>query len=85
MFKLITMNQENQSTGSEESRQYQIIIQGHLHPQWSEWFDHMTITQEPDGTTTLLGPVKDRAALYGILNKLRDKGLTLLSVEVLAN
>jgi hypothetical protein len=79
------MNQEDQSAGSEELRQYQIAIQGHLHPRWSEWFDNLIITQEPDGTTTLRGPVADRAALYGLINKLRDMGLTLLSVEALAS
>ena len=79
------MNQENQSAGSEGLWQYQIAIQGYLHPRWSEWFDNLTIRQEPDGTTILRGPVTDRAALYGLLNKLRDLGLTLLSVEVLSS
>ena len=78
------MNQENKTAGSEQMRQYQITVQGHLHPRWSEWFDNLAIIQEPDGTTTLRGPVTDRAALYGLINKLRDMGLTLLSVEALA-
>ena len=77
------MNQQNQLTGGEGLGQYQITIQGHLHPRWSQWFENMIIRQLPDGTTTLSGPVQDRAALYGIMNKLRDMGLTLLSVEPL--
>jgi hypothetical protein len=81
---LSAMNQENQASGREVPRQYQITIEGHLQSSWSEWFENLTIEQEPDGTTTLSGPVTDRAALYGILNKLRDLGLTLLSVEMLA-
>ncbi len=78
------MNQDNQPCGREESPQYQITVKGHLHPRWSEWFENLTIEQDPNGTTILSGPVTDRAALYGLLNKLRDMGLTLLSVEMLA-
>jgi hypothetical protein len=60
---------------------YQIRIEGHLGPQWSEWFDRMTITLEPDGTTTLTGPLRDQAALYGQLLRVRDLGLSLISVS----
>ncbi len=77
------MHQENQPSEREEPRQYQITIKGHLHPRWSEWFENMTIMQLPDGTTTLSGHLPDRAAVYGLINKLRDMGLTLLSVEPL--
>jgi hypothetical protein len=79
------MNQENRSSGKDDPHQYQITIQGHLHPRWSEWFENMTIAQLTDGTTTLSGPLSDRAAVYGLINKLRDMGLTLLSVEALGN
>ena len=60
---------------------YQIRVQGHLGPQWSEWFDKMTIVLEADGTTTLSGPVVDQAALHGLLVRVRDLGLELISVS----
>ena len=61
--------------------EYQIHIQGHLDPQWSDWFENMTLTHNPDGTTTLTGPVVDQSALYGLLDKLRDLGLQLVAVN----
>ena len=64
-----------------QPRHYRITIQGHLHPRWSEWFENLTITQQPDGTTTLSGLVVDQAALYGLIIKLRDMGLPLLAVQ----
>jgi hypothetical protein len=64
---------------------YHIRIHGHLDQHWSAWFDGMTITHEPDGTTRLTGPLVDQAALYGVLSKARDLGLMLLSVELLAS
>ena len=66
-----------------QPRPYRITIQGHLHPRWSEWFENLTISQQPDGTTTLSGPVADQAALYGLILKLRDMGLPLLAVQSL--
>jgi hypothetical protein len=59
---------------------YQIRIKGHLDTQWSDWFDGLTITPEEDGNTLLSGPVVDDAALHGLLKKVRDLGLPLLSV-----
>lgn len=76
--------QEIRSSGDEKPRQYRIIVRGHLRPNWSEWFEHLTITHQPDGTTSLTGPVVDQAALYGLINKMRDMGLILLSVEAIA-
>lgn len=70
---------------TKQPRHYQITIQGHLGPRWSEWFENMSIAHTAEDTTTLMGPITDRASLYGILNKLRDMGLTLLSVEVLSS
>jgi hypothetical protein len=58
----------------------QIRVRGHLDPRWSAWFDGLTIAHEPDGDTTLTGPVADQAALYGLLSRARDLGLTLVSV-----
>jgi hypothetical protein len=60
---------------------YRIRVKGHLDPEWSEWLDNMAITQEEEGTTTLSGPVVDQAALHGLLIKIRDLGLVLITVE----
>lgn len=64
----------------EGSRCYEIRLRGHLEPRWTAWFDGMSLTAGDDGTTTLTGPVVDQAALHGLLGKLRDVGLPLLSV-----
>ena len=58
---------------------YQIRIKGHLGPRWSEWFDGLTITPTDDGETLLTGPVADQAALHGLLRKVRDLGMPLIS------
>ena len=60
---------------------YQIRIKGHLGHQWTDWFDGLTITLEEDGETLLTGPVVDDAALHGLLKKVRDLGMPLLSVN----
>jgi hypothetical protein len=60
---------------------YQIRIKGHLPPQWTEWFDNATITWEADGSTLLTCTIIDQAALHGLLKKVRDLGLPLLSVN----
>jgi hypothetical protein len=60
---------------------YQIRVQGHLDPSWQEWFEGLHITPEEAGTTLLSGPLKDQAALYGVLMKMRRLNLTLLSLE----
>ncbi|MFZ5810079.1 MAG: hypothetical protein ACOY16_12415 [Chloroflexota bacterium] len=59
---------------------YRIRIQGQLDSQWEDWFEHMTITLEEDGNTLLTGPVVDQAALHGLLKKIRDLGLSLISI-----
>ena len=59
---------------------YEIRLQGRLDPRWSAWFDGMTLTPDTDGTTVLHGPVTDQAALHGLLARLRDLGLPLISV-----
>jgi hypothetical protein len=58
-------------------------IRGHLDPHWSAWFEGMTITHEPDGTTSLVGLMSDQAAIYGLLSRACDLGLVLLGVELL--
>ncbi len=60
---------------------YQIRIGGHLRAEWSEWFDGMSITREENGETVLSGPVVDQAALFGLLIRVRDLGLTLIAVS----
>ena len=60
---------------------YQIRIKGHLGHQWTDWFDGLTITLKENGETLLTGPVVDQAALYGLLKKVRDLGMSLLSVN----
>jgi hypothetical protein len=59
---------------------YQISIKGHLGREWTDWFSGLTITLEDNGITLLTGPVNDQAALHGLLKKVRDLGLPLLSV-----
>ncbi len=59
---------------------YAIYVRGALDPQWSTWFDGVTITHDADGNTILQGAVVDQAALYGLIGKARDLGLTMLAV-----
>jgi hypothetical protein len=59
---------------------YQIRVKSHLGADWTDWFEGLTITLEEDGDTLLTGPVVDQAALHGLLKKVRDLGMPLLSV-----
>lgn len=61
---------------------YSIRIKGHLDQGWSEWLGGLTISHEEDGTTVLTGPVSDPPAMYGLLIKLRDLGLSLISINL---
>ncbi len=65
------------------SMMYQIRIKGHLGRQWADRFEELSITLEDNGDTLLTGPVVDQAALHGILKKVRDLGITLLSVSAI--
>ena len=67
----------------QKSKTYQIRIKEELESQWSEWFDNLTISSCKDGTTLMTGPLVDDAALHGILKKVRDLGLSLLSVNLI--
>jgi hypothetical protein len=58
---------------------YQIRIKGHLGPRWRDWFGGLSITLEDNGDTLLTGPVVDQAALHGLLRKVRDLGMPLIS------
>ena len=60
---------------------YEIRVAGHLPRQWADWFEGLTISLEESGDTLLTGPVSDQAALHGLLKKVRDLGLSLVSVS----
>ena len=74
-------NKLNPKTDPSPPMVYQIRIKGHLDPQWIDWFGVLTITLEENGDTLLTGPVVDQAALHGLLRKVRDLGMPLLSVN----
>jgi hypothetical protein len=59
---------------------YQIRLTGHLDARWAVWFDGLTVRHESDGTTVISGPIVDQAALHGLLQRVRDLGLPLVSV-----
>ena len=63
----------------DEPMVYQIRIEGHLGPRWAAWFGDVSITLEDNGETLLTGPVVDQAALHGLLRKIRDLGMPLIS------
>ena len=65
--------------GTDEPMVYQIRIKGHLGPRWADWFGDVSITLEDNGDTLLTCPVVDQAALYGLLRKVRDLGMPLIS------
>lgn len=72
------MNSEEQEFKRQEI--YQIRVKGILDSKWSDWLGGLTVTPQPDGETLLTGPVVDQAALHGLLQKIRDLGLPLVSV-----
>jgi hypothetical protein len=63
---------------------YQITVKGHLDSHWSSWFGNMTISNEVNGEAILRGPLPDQSALYGVLTKVRDLGLPLVAIALLA-
>lgn len=64
-------------------RDYELRVDGALDSRWSDWFDGLVVSARDDGTSTLTGPVADQAQLHGILARLRDLGVTLLSCRAL--
>ncbi len=73
-------NTRNSETHPSQPVVYQIRLKGHLSPDWSDWFAGLTIRLTDNGETLLTGPLVDQAALYGVLRKVRDLGIRLLSV-----
>lgn len=71
----------NSESHPDQANIYQIKIKGRLGSHWSDWFEGLAITPEEDGNTLLTGPVVDDAALHGLLKKVRDLGMPLLSVN----
>lgn len=74
------LNKPQPQPGTPHPAIYRIRIQGQLDSHWADWFDEMTITLEEDGNTLLTGQVIDQAALHGLLKKIRNLGLTLISI-----
>ena len=72
----------NPNTDPNQPMVYQIRIKGHLGRHWSDWFEGLAITLEDNGETLLTGPVVDQAALHGLLRKVRDLSLPLISVSL---
>ncbi|MGB3412536.1 MAG: hypothetical protein WBA45_15215 [Microthrixaceae bacterium] len=68
------------SAGRPSDQQYEIRVAGHLGSRWEAWFEGLELVNEADGTTVMSGPVVDQAALHGLLAKLRDLGIPLVSV-----
>ena len=76
------MNASRASRGDHPGTdRYEVRVKGHLAGRWAAWFDGLTLTRESDGTTLIEGPVVDQAALHGLLQKVRDTGMPLVSVE----
>jgi hypothetical protein len=76
------MSERRSSIGdSPEAGLYEIRLTGHLDARWATWFDGLTVTQEPDGTTVISGLIADQAALHGLLQRVRDLGIPLISVS----
>jgi hypothetical protein len=69
---------------SREAGRYEIRLTGHLDARWAAWFDGLTVRRESDGTTVISGQVPDQAALHGLLQRVRDLGLPLVSVSQVA-
>jgi hypothetical protein len=71
------------ASGKNKKSIYRIIVKGALDSRWADWFDGLDLEPVSENETALTGPVEDQAALHGILAKVRDLGLTLLSVQIL--
>jgi hypothetical protein len=79
----MNMNEPLVSPANHRPERYEIRLKGHLEDRWTAWFAGMSLTHQSDGTTVLSGEVVDQAALHGLLRKVRDLGLPLISVTLL--
>jgi hypothetical protein len=79
----MTNEEAHEQTHRASGAHYEIRIKGHLDARWAAWFDGMDLGREPDGTTTIQGSIADQAALHGLLQRVRDLGLELVSVTPL--
>jgi hypothetical protein len=76
------MSEQRTSRGARDGvGRYEIRLNGHLDARWATWFDGLSVSHEGDGTTVISGPVADQAALHGLLQRVRDLGLPLVSVS----
>jgi len=76
----VSIMSETATGGHHEAGRYEIRLKGHLDSRWATWFDGLSLSSENDGTTIVSGVVADQAALHGLLHKVRDIGLPLISV-----
>ena len=74
------MDEQHLPTGDPDAGRYEIRLTGRIGAHWSDWFDGLTVSDDGDGTTVISGLVADQAALHGLLQRVRDLGLPLVSV-----
>jgi hypothetical protein len=77
---MVMSNELEHNPADHQPEIYQIRLKGHLRREWTDWFEGLTITLEEDGSTLLTGSLVDQSALHGLLKKVRDLGLPLVSV-----
>ena len=82
-MRLSLFEGEAMTNGREYDRPtvYEIVVKGKLDSRWSRWFADLQIIPQPDGNTLLSGPIRDQAALYGVISRMRDLGMVLISVQ----
>lgn len=81
LLYIVPMTMTDRETKGVAMDIYELQIKGHLDDRWSDWLGGLAIERQEDGTTVLVGPVVDQAALYGVIIRIRDLGLSLLSVS----
>ena len=83
--KMVMLNSFNPRLDAIQTTVYEIRVKGHLGSQWTDWFGGLTVTLEENGDTLLTGPVVDQAALHGLLRKVSNLGIPLVSVRCVEN